>query len=268
MTGPGTNTYLVGTKDVVVIDPGPLDDVHLERVVAACDGKLRYVVVTHTHRDHAPAAMPLARATGATLLGFDARDGFVPDGIVRDGDRIDVDGWRLDALFTPGHASNHLCFVADRIADRSDGGPSADPLAGGPVRVVFSGDHVMEGSTVVIAPPDGDMADYFASLERLLALSPTPVAIAPGHGQVIDEPRRVVNAYLAHRRERERAVVTALEDGPSTAAGLVPDIYGPLDPRLVGAASRSLWAHLRKLAVEQRVTAADVDDLDTTWSVV
>jgi glyoxylase-like metal-dependent hydrolase (beta-lactamase superfamily II) len=267
-TGPGTNTYLIGTRDVVVVDPGPLDEGHLEAVAAAAGGKIAYVVVTHTHRDHSPGAAPLAQATGATLLGFDARDDFSPDGVVKDGDVIAVDGWRLDALYTPGHASNHLCFVAST----EEVGPSSTP-PGGPgdagrvSRVVFSGDHIMGGSTVLVAAPDGDMGDYLDSLSRLLAMSSSLDAIVPGHGPVMDDPRAVIEGYIAHRLRREEAVLAALVAGPATARELIGPVYGELDVERHRAASRTLWAHLRKLADEGRVASTDIDDPEALWQL-
>ncbi|HVB06703.1 MAG TPA: MBL fold metallo-hydrolase [Acidimicrobiales bacterium] len=251
MTGRGTNSYLVGRDDLVLIDPGPEIPEHLDRLVELAGGNLRYVVVTHTHRDHSPGAAEVARRCGATLLGFGARDGFEPAGPLRDGDRVQVAGYRLDVLHTPGHASNHLCYLLDS--------PEV------PVRVLFSGDHVMGGSTVVISPPDGDMAAYLASLERLLSIRPAIGAIAPGHGGVLEDPEGVLRGCLAHRRDREARVMTLLADGPSTPAALVATIYRDLDPALTEAAGRQLWAHLRKLAADGLVSSPDVDDLASTW---
>ena len=193
MTGPGTNTYLVGRDDLAVIDPGPDDhEEHLDAVAAAGDGRIRWILVTHTHPDHSPGAAGLKARTGAEVLGFDERDGFVPDRSIGDG-HVLADGagtFRLRALHTPGHASNHLCYVLD----------GED--------VLFSGDHIMSGSTVVIAPPDGDMATYLESLAMVGKLDMS--AIFPGHGDVIGDGHGKVEEYIAHRLAREAAVLAAL----------------------------------------------------------
>ena len=252
MTGPGTNTYLVGDEDLVVIDPGPEDVVHLERIVAIGGGKIRYVVVTHSHRDHAPGARALGRITGATVLGFDERPGFVPDGRIVEGDILVTDTVRLEAVHTPGHASDHLCFVADSI-----GRPG--------VRVLFSGDHIMQGSTVVIGPPDGDMGDYLSSLQRVSAITPPIELIAPGHGMLIDDPHAAIDAYLALRKRREESIHRAILNRSMSAGELVELIYEDLPDELVRHAKRSVWAHLRKLHNERRVTTEDPNDPESIW---
>lgn len=254
MTGPGTNTYLVGHEDLVVIDPGPDDPTHIERIVESAIGNIRYIVVTHSHRDHAPGAALLARITGATLLGFDARPNFKPDGRILEGDTIVSSGWKLEAIHTPGHSSDHLCFIADSDEDKAS-------------RLLFSGDHIMEGSTVVIGPPDGDMADYLASLERLHLVNPPIEVIAPGHGMLIADPRGAVDAYIALRRHREESIFQAVEARAQRVAELVPRIYEQLPDHLVRHARRSVWAHLRKLHEEERVYSVDPDDPDSLWSV-
>jgi glyoxylase-like metal-dependent hydrolase (beta-lactamase superfamily II) len=254
MTGPGTNTYLIGGADLVVIDPGPDDEAHLERVLDFAAGSIRYVVVTHSHRDHAPGARRLAEMAGATVLGFDERPSFVPDGRIGEGDVLVTDHWRLEALHTPGHSSDHLCFVADR----RDGGPG---------RLLFSGDHIMQGSTVVIGPPDGDMGDYFDSLRRLRRLAPPVDLIAPGHGALITDPAAAVDAYLALRERREAAIFKALHAGPRRASELVPVIYTDLPEGLVRHAGRSIWAHLRKLHADERVSCDDPGDPESLWAV-
>jgi len=258
MTGPGTNTYLVGAPDTVVVDPGPDDPVHLDAVVEAGAARIRYVLVTHTHPDHAPGAAALAARTGATLLGFGARGGFVPDGELADGDIVAVPGARLTALHTPGHAPDHLCFLFEPEVDTSpDGVPS---------RVLLSGDHVMGGSTVAIAPPDGDMAAYLTSLRRLLRLDPPIDAIAPGHGPLIVEARAVLEGYVSHRLARERSVLEALGRlGPASPDELVDAVYGHLLPSLRWAASATLWAHLRKLGAEGRAVGDDPDGRGARW---
>ena len=243
MTGPGTNTYLVATPSggVVVVDPGPDIPAHLDHVAALGEGRIESIVVTHTHVDHSPGAPGLAARTGAPLVGFDARDGFEP--AVRAGDGTVVGPLR--AVHTPGHASNHLCWLLE-----DDG-------------VLLTGDHIMDGSTVVIAPPDGDMTAYLASLRRVLALG--PMAIAPGHGKLITDPDARVNGYLAHRLEREEQVVGAL-DRPSTVDDLVARIYVGVPDALVPVARYSVWAHLRRLRDEGRAgTDGNPDDIHATW---
>ncbi len=250
MTGPGTNTYIVGdpqTGDLVVLDPGPDIAAHLDRVADVGAGRIRTIVVTHTHQDHSPGAAGLAARTGARLVGFDERDGFAPDVAAGDGHVVDAAGARLRALHTPGHASNHLCWLIEQE------------------RVLCSGDHVMDGSTVVIAPPDGDMAAYVAQLRRLRGLGLR--AIAPGHGRLITDPDARLDGYLAHRTERERQIVDALRAAgrPVTVDDLVAAVYVGVADALLPVARYSVWAHLRGLVAEGRVGGADADDVATTW---
>lgn len=249
MTGPGTNTYLVGIDEVVVVDPGPDEDSHLE-AVAGCGGdRIRWIVCTHTHPDHWPMAARLAERTGAEILAFDGRDGLEVDGTLADGDQLESTEFRLTAVHTPGHASNHLCFLLEEE------------------RLLFSGDHVMAGSTVVIKPPDGDMATYIDQLERLKRLRLK--AIAPGHGHVITDVAGTVDELVAHRALRERIVAAALaEHGPGTTLDLLPIVYADVTEERHEVARHSLWAHLRKLAGDGRAAAADVDDPDTTWRIL
>jgi glyoxylase-like metal-dependent hydrolase (beta-lactamase superfamily II) len=243
MTGPGTNTYLVGIDEVAVIDPGPDDAGHLD-AIAACGGdRIRWILCTHTHSDHSPGAAALKARTGAEVLAFDSRDGLVVDRPLADGDRVEGTEFRLTALHTPGHASNHLCFLLDQEG------------------LLFTGDHIMQGSTVVIAPPDGDMAAYLSQLERLRAMRLR--AIAPGHGQVILDPVDTIDGYLSHRRAREEMVAAALaEAGEITVAELVARIYTDVPEHLHTMAGYSVWAHLQKLAAEGR---AEGSTLDGTW---
>jgi glyoxylase-like metal-dependent hydrolase (beta-lactamase superfamily II) len=262
MTGPGTNTYLVGDAELAVVDPGPDDDVHLERLCRLVGRRLRWILVTHTHVDHSPLSARLSAETGAEVLGFgpapslstpglDAHDAaFRPDRRLADGDRVDVDGLGVDALHTPGHAANHLCFV----------------LAG--TGLLFSGDHVMDGSTVVIAPPDGDMTEYLRSLERVQGLAPR--RIAPGHGAMIEDPAAVLDHYLTHRHHREGQVLAQLaRAGPGgvSAEEMVPVIYAGVPERLHPVARYSLWAHLRKLGREGRATSPDAEEITAPWTV-
>jgi glyoxylase-like metal-dependent hydrolase (beta-lactamase superfamily II)/8-oxo-dGTP pyrophosphatase MutT (NUDIX family) len=244
MTGPGTNTYLVGERELAVVDPGPLDDSHVRAIVSAADGRIRRILCTHTHRDHSPAAVALARETGAELIGRPAPPGerqdhtFAPARVPADDEALAVGGVTLRAIHTPGHASNHLCYLL------------------GETRMLFTGDHVMQGSTVIINPPDGDMRAYLASLERLLALD--LAILAPGHGYLIGEPHREARRLIAHRMAREAKVRNALATrGRASVEELLPLAYDDVDPRRYPAAARSLLAHLLKLVADG---AARVED--------
>jgi glyoxylase-like metal-dependent hydrolase (beta-lactamase superfamily II) len=247
-TGPGTNTYVVGIDEAVVIDPGPIDDGHLEAILGCGGDRIRWIVLTHTHPDHAPGAVPLKERTGAEVLAFEERDGVSLDGTLADRDVIEATEFRLRAIHTPGHAANHLCFYLEEE------------------RMLFSGDHIMEGSTVVIDPPDGDMGAYLASLEKVRKLRLR--SIAPGHGQLIPEPFPIIDEYIAHRLDRERQVIDVLDRlGPATIDQLVPEIYVELVDELVPLAGRQAHAHLRKLVDDGRVKAKDADDPATEWRV-
>lgn len=235
MTGPGTNTYLVGHDEVAVIDPGPADDAHTAAIVAAGAGRIRWILCTHTHPDHSPGTEALVAATGATVLAWSNRGGLRVDRRIRDGFVLTTDEWSIEAVHTPGHAGNHLCFLL-----RDEG-------------LLFTGDHIMQGSTVVITPPDGDMGAYLESLAKVRALRPT--AIAPGHGHVIDDPDSIIDWYTAHRLEREAQIHSLLvEMGSARIAQLVEAAYVDLDPILIPMAKRSVHAHLRKLADDGRAT--------------
>jgi glyoxylase-like metal-dependent hydrolase (beta-lactamase superfamily II)/8-oxo-dGTP pyrophosphatase MutT (NUDIX family) len=240
MTGPGTNTYLVGRDDVAVIDPGPLVDSHVDAILAHGAGRIRWILCTHSHRDHSPAAAVLKARTGAQVIGCrPLRAGrhdetFMPDVLPADGQRIELAGCTLRAMHTPGHASNHVCYLLE------------------PTRMLFTGDHVMQGSTVVIDPPDGDMRAYLASLEMLLGID--LAILAPGHGYLIGEPHREVRRLIAHRLAREAKVLAAVRKlGSATLDALVPLVYDDVDPRRHAVAARSLEAHLEKLLAEGRV---------------
>jgi len=249
MTGPGTNTYLVGIDEIVVIDPGPDDEAHLD-AIAGCGGdRIRWIVCTHTHPDHSPGAAGLAERTGAPVLAYDARDELEIDRSLADGDTIEATEFSLEAVHTPGHASNHLCLLL------------------GKERVLFSGDHVMQGSTVVISPPDGDMAQYLASLDRLRSMRPRLKAIAPGHGLRIDDPKAKLDEYVEHRLARERQIADTLRAaGTATPEALVESIYAEVAEELHPVARKTVWAHLRKLADDGEVTGEDPDDIDAAWS--
>jgi glyoxylase-like metal-dependent hydrolase (beta-lactamase superfamily II)/8-oxo-dGTP pyrophosphatase MutT (NUDIX family) len=243
MTGPGTNTYLVGEKEIAVIDPGPAIDSHVAKILEAGAGRIRWILTTHTHMDHSPAAAALKAATGARVLGRQAPKGgsqdqaYAPEHQPADGERIAIGALHLRALHTPGHASNHLCYLLEET------------------KMLFTGDHVMQGSTVVINPPDGDMRTYLASLERLL-LEDIAI-IAPGHGYLIGAPHREVKRLVAHRLAREAKVTAALRRrGASTLEELVVDVYDEVSPRLHPVAMRSLTAHLDKLVAEGRARQA------------
>ncbi|MBX3661975.1 MAG: MBL fold metallo-hydrolase [Burkholderiales bacterium] len=244
MTGPGTNSYLIGDSELALIDPGPELDAHRDALLAAAGGRLRWILCTHTHRDHSPLARALQQATGARVLGHgrtpsDGRqdETFKPDRVLRDGEIVDCAGARLRVVHTPGHASNHLCYLLEGSG------------------LLFTGDHVMQGSTVVISPPDGDMQVYLDSLERLLEL---PVsAFAPGHGHVITTPTEEVRRLIAHRLRREEKIHAALaRQGPATLEALVRHAYDDVPERIHPVAMRSLHAHLLRLERNGRAAAA------------
>lgn len=246
MTGPGTNTYLVGGPQVAVVDPGPDDSGHLERVVEAAEregGRISWVLVTHAHADHAPGAEALADVAGAPVVAHAPRAGLAPDVLAHDGWGVEGTDFGLRALHTPGHSSDHVCYVVDLAASP----------AGAPRRIVLSGDHVMDRVTVVIAPPDGDMTAYLASLDRLLALDPPADALAPGHGRLLGDPELVVRAIVAHRMAREALVVGALEEaGAANESELLPVVYGDVGAERLDVARWSLRAHLDKLVKDGR----------------
>ena len=249
MTGPGTNTYLVGIDEIAVIDPGPGDDAHLD-AIAGCGGdRIRWILLTHTHEDHSPGAVGLKKRTGAEILAFDPGQGRGKvrlDGTLGDKSVIEATEFHLTALHTPGHASNHLCYLLNEE------------------RTLFTGDHVMQGSTVVISPPDGDMATYLSSLERVKTLRPRLKAIAPGHGHLIDDPIGTLDSIIEHRLAREAQVLAELRArGTATIDDLVEDIYVDVATELHPVAAKTVWAHLRKLADEGAVKG---DRLDGEWS--
>jgi glyoxylase-like metal-dependent hydrolase (beta-lactamase superfamily II) len=239
MTGPGTNSYLVGDSELLLVDPGPDIASHIDALIDLVGSRLKWIVCTHTHLDHSPAAAAVKNATGARIAGrVAAQDGrqdaaFAPDRVLGDGDTLSAGGTTLKAIHTPGHASNHLCYLLERQ------------------RMLFTGDHVMQGSTVVISPPDGDMQAYFASLEKLLGIE--LAAFAPGHGRVIETPHDEVRRLIAHRLKREQKVADALKRRNSaTLDELVPLAYDDVSERLHPVAKRSLHAHLIKLGREGR----------------
>jgi glyoxylase-like metal-dependent hydrolase (beta-lactamase superfamily II) len=238
----GTQTYLVGHGEVAVIDPGPDLAAHVAATLAATKGeRIVAILCTHTHHDHSPASRALAGATGAPIIGcaplaipddgpradaafdFDYR----PDRVLADGEQVSGDSWTLTAVATPGHTSNHLCFALE-----GEG-------------VLFTGDHVMGWSTTVIAPPDGDMTAYFASLDTLLKREDK--VYFPAHGPAVEKPRAHVRALVTHRRMREKQILSRLEAGEDRIPAMVETMYRDVDPRLHGAAGRSVLAHLLDL---------------------
>ena len=245
MTGPGTNTYVSGTDRLALIDPGPESAPHLSVMLEAAGNRLKWILCTHTHLDHSPGAKALKAETGAQVLGFgavpdDVRQdaAFAPDRTLREGDTLDCGAFRLRAVHTPGHASNHLCYLLEQQ------------------KLLFTGDHIMQGSTVVISPPDGEMATYLKSLERLLALD--LAAIAPGHGHVIEKPHDEVRRLIAHRLKREKKVLDAFGvKNPATLDELLPLVYDDVPQQVHAVARRSLHAHVIKLAHDGRVTEKD-----------
>jgi len=242
MTGPGTNSYILGDDDLTLIDPGPEIDSHRDALLAAVGKKLRWILCTHTHRDHSPLARAIKYATGAQILGYgrvpsDGRqdEAFAPDRALDDGDVVDCGVFRVRAVHTPGHASNHLCYLLEGRG------------------VLFTGDHVMQGSTVVISPPDGDMQAYLDSLERLNTLDVG--AFAPGHGHVIETPQAEVQKLIAHRLRREEKIFAALSlVGPATLEELVRTAYDDVSERIHNVAMRSLHAVLIRLQKLGRVS--------------
>ncbi|MEM9169067.1 MAG: MBL fold metallo-hydrolase [Pseudomonadota bacterium] len=255
----GTGTYIVaapGADDApaAVIDPGPYDPAHLEAVARAA-GAVSHILITHTHHDHSGGARAFADMTGAPIYAFGAHPtaaaphlqdheleegddtSFRPDHLLTDGARVDGDGWTLAALHTPGHLANHLCFALDDE------------------KALFTGDHVMGWATTVIVPPAGDMGDYFASLDRLIARD--DLIYYPTHGAPIAEPQRFARAVRAHRRIRDGQILAALDDAPSAIPDLVARLYAEVDKRLHGAAAMNVLAHLIRLETIGDVAASD-----------
>jgi len=251
----GTQTYIVGHGEVAVIDPGPDLPEHLDALLAAVEGEtIKAIVCTHTHRDHSPASRPLKAATGAAIIGcarlvlddsgpradaaFDTD--YYPDSVLADGDMLTGPGWTLQAVATPGHTSNHLCLSLPQE------------------KALFTGDHIMGWSTTVVSPPDGDMADYMASLDKLLRRD--DVVYYPAHGDQVDTPQRLTRGMMGHRKQREGQILRLLKQEPRAIPQMVEKMYVGLDPRLNGAAGRSVLAHL--IDLRQRGVVREEGD---TW---
>ena len=254
----GTQTYLVGTRDVAVIDPGPDLPGQVDAIMAAIDGApVRAIVCTHTHRDHSPAATELKARTGAPIIGcapvvvddsgpradapFD--HSYIPDDAMRDGALIEGDGWTLEALHTPGHTSNHICYALREA------------------KALFSGDHVMGWSTTVVSPPDGNMAQYLESLERLMSRQQDEVYYS-AHGEPIDRPHRFVRGLIGHRKQREGQIMRLLAKQATRVPEMVKEMYVGVDVRLHAAAGLSVLAHLIDLETRGLVRRDDA-----TWSL-
>jgi len=252
MTGPGTNTYLVGIDEVAVIDPGPDLAKHVDAIVgAAMRDRVRWVLLTHTHPDHWPAAAKIKKATGARIGGFSPfpkadEVTLELDIVLGDGDTIDGTEFRLEAMHTPGHAPNHLCFLLDEE------------------RVLFTGDHVLNGTTTVVNPKrGGDMVEYLASLDRLRKLKRV-YRICPAHGDVIDDPAAVLDEYVAHRKLRERQILKLLAAQPRTIPKIVQALYTETPEGLIEMAQAQVHAHLVKLKADGKVQGAG---MKSSWKL-
>lgn len=261
----GTNTYLLGTDTLAVIDPGPDDDAHLEALLAAIGGRpVSHIFVSHTHRDHSPLAARLKERTGATILAegphrparplhggeenrLDASAdlAFRPDIALADGARTAGDGWTIRTVLTPGHAANHAAFALEGTG------------------ILFSADHVMAWSTSIVAPPDGSMADYMRSLDKLIARDDR--TMLPGHGGPVTKPRTFMRGLRAHRKMREQAIIDRIERGDRTIPEIVAAIYRETDPRLHGAAGLSVLAHLEDLTARGAVRVEGEPALDAVF---
>jgi glyoxylase-like metal-dependent hydrolase (beta-lactamase superfamily II) len=248
----GTNTYIVGKNELALIDPGPCDPAHLKAILETIGSRrLSHVLITHTHRDHTDGLPALLAATGSKTAGFGRRarerggkltspsgsefvdQDFIPDVALTHGDRLTGDGWALTAVHTPGHAPDHLCLALEGTG------------------VLFSGDHVMGWNTSVIAPPEGNMGDYMRALELLIGRSDR--VYYPGHGGQVEDPQRLVKAFLLHRRMREQAVLDCIRAGTNTVKAIVPVIYRDLNPKLLNAATLSVLAHVEHLIARDLV---------------
>ena len=267
LTGPGTNTFLIGTRDVAVVDPGPADPAHVQAILAAAEGRISHILITHAHLDHSAGAPLLARATGAPVFAFgdcdtgrsptmtrlasggllaggEGRDtAFRPDVTLADDDVLSGADWTVQAIRTPGHMGGHLSF---RVGDR-----------------VLCGDVVMGWSTTLISPPDGDLVDYFRSLDRLAGLGANE--LLPAHGDPIADPPARLAELAAHRRQRSAQILSALDAAPGTAADLAARLYSDIPPALLPVAARNVLAHLVALADLGAVTPQGEPSATVTW---
>jgi glyoxylase-like metal-dependent hydrolase (beta-lactamase superfamily II) len=258
----GTGTYIIGQGEVAVIDPGPLDDEHIAALERAVQGEtVTHILITHTHRDHSPAAAPFKKLTGAPTYGYGPHGGdrggpkveeggdyeFVPDHVIKDGDVIEGKGWTFEAIHTPGHTSNHICFAL-----REE-------------NAIFTGDHVMGWSTSVISPPDGNMSDYMSSLRKILTREEE--IYWPTHGPAITGPKAHVEAFITHRSGREDAILECIRDGRNTIPAMVEVMYADVDKRLHRAAGRSVFAHLLHMAETGRVTADGKPSPESAYTI-
>ena len=264
----GTNSYIVGRDTLAVIDPGPADENHLRALLKAIGGRpVSHILVSHTHVDHSPLAARLAAETGAKVLAegphrparplrigevnpLDASgdEAFAPDVLLKDGEVVEGDGWALRAVFTPGHTANHLAIALEGAG------------------ILFSADHVMAWSTSIVAPPDGAMADYMASLDKLMERD--DALYLPGHGGPVREPSAFLRGLKVHRRMRERAILERLKSGDRTIGEMVAAIYRDIDPRLHGAAGLSVLAHLEDLVGRSVVSVEDEPSIDGIYAPV
>jgi len=265
MTDHGTNTYIIGRGDVAVIDPGPDSPDHLQALLdelAGADERVTHILLTHTHLDHCAGLAALKAATGAQTAGFGSvglrstetlgpggrsfADGhFAPDIALRDGNVLSGEGWEMTALHTPGHAPDHLCFDF------------------APARALFSGDHVMGWNTSVIAPPEGHMGAYLDSLHRLLAFAHQ--TYFPGHGSSINQPQRLVKAFIMHRRWREKEIADAMRAGAVSVTDIAARVYANIPDHLLRAAQLSVLAHLERLAENGRAETSGPISLEATF---
>lgn len=246
-TGEGTNTYILGNKDVAIVDPGPVEASHINAILDSVGDRIKWVVATHTHLDHSPAVAPIAEATGAQVLGMPPANDlfqdntFQPTWAMQHDDVIAADDFHLRAIHTPGHVSNHLCFLLEEEG------------------ILLAGDHIMNGSTVVIVPPSGNMKAYIESLQ-LLATYPI-LSIAPAHGELMAKPLETLRWLIEHRLGREAKVIEKLTEHPSIALSvLVTKVYDDVDPSLYPFAQLSLLAHLIKLEQELRAVGEGEGD--------
>ncbi len=258
----GTGTYIIGNKNIAVIDPGPIDNDHLNAIMKATSGqKITHILLTHNHNDHSPLAKKLKSETGAKIYYKNlsnvelAQDDFEEgydrniegDIELKDGDKIETNEWSIEALHTPGHTSNHICYA---LLDEN---------------ILFSGDHVMGWSTTVIVPPDGNMDDYIISLEKLL--SRREEKFFPTHGPVIDEPKKLVSYYISHRLNREKQIIDAIKKGNNKISEIVKIIYKDVDKSLHPAAAMSTLAHLKRMENNQEITVKG-KDLEGIYNIV